>query len=243
MRMVDTMETKSSFNKTSDDASRATSVPRRPMATPIWAALMAGASLTPSPVMATISPLDFRASTMRSFCAGRMRLKTDTCFTLNARSWSFARHIDSNRHDVAFLKSARSRVEAEKLPILIDMSANSFHGMMGLFYMPEDAVLLHNLSFLGASEITAPEVFVVAMESLKDEIGKWGTAEALETSLRIPRARTSRDRLTLFRLRFDEGISRVPAHNIRVSPMQAMNRRVGPELVPQVAAGLLPERH
>ncbi len=154
-----------------------------------------------------------------------------------------AQHVDSNRQDVAFLKSVRSRVEAERLPILIDMSANSFHGMMGLFYMPDDAVLLHNLSFLGASEITAPEVYVVAMASLNDEISKWGTAEALETSLRVPRARTSRDRLTLFRLRFDQGIARVPAHSIRVSPMQAMNRVAGPELTPRIAADLLSDRN
>lgn len=146
-----------------------------------------------------------------------------------------ARYIDSNRQDVAFLKSVRQRVESEKLPILIDMSANSFHGMMGLFYMPDDAVLLHNLSFLGASEISAPEVFVVAMASLKDELATWGTTEALETSMRIPRARTSRDRLTLFRLRFDEQIARVPAHDIHVTPMQAMNRVSGPYLAPQIA--------
>lgn len=146
-----------------------------------------------------------------------------------------ARHIDSNRHDVAFLKSVRHRMESERLPILIDMSANSFHGMMGLFYMPDDATLLHNPSFLGAAEITAPEVFVVAMASLQDEIAAWGKVEALETSLRVPRARTSKDRLTLFRLQFDDGIHRLPAHNIRVTPMQAMNRVAGPHLTPQAA--------
>jgi 4-amino-4-deoxy-L-arabinose transferase-like glycosyltransferase len=146
-----------------------------------------------------------------------------------------ARHIDSNRHDVAFLKSVRQRVDSEKLPILIDMSANSFHGMMGLFYMPDDAALLHNPSFLGAAEITAPEVFVVAMASLADEIGSFGTVEALETSRRVPRARTAKDKLTLFRLKFDPSVVRIPARNIRVTPMQAMNRVAGPYLDLQIA--------
>ena len=127
-------------------------------------------------------------------------------------------------------------MNAERLPILIDMSANSFHGMMGLFHRPDDALLLHNLSFLGAAEITAPEVFVVAMASLKDELATFGAVEAMETSLRVPRARTTNDRLTLFRLRFDERIARVPAHDIRVSPMQAMNRVAGPHLAPQIAS-------
>ena len=60
-------ELKSSFKSTSDAASRATSVPRSPIAIPMWAALSAGASLTPSPVIATISPCIFKLSTKVSF--------------------------------------------------------------------------------------------------------------------------------------------------------------------------------
>ena len=58
-------------------ASRATSVPRLPMAMPMWAALSAGASFTPSPIIATISPLSRRARTSRSFCSGVVRAKTE----------------------------------------------------------------------------------------------------------------------------------------------------------------------
>ena len=42
-----------------------------PMATPMSACRSAGASLTPSPVMATTSPRTWSASTRRSFCSGR----------------------------------------------------------------------------------------------------------------------------------------------------------------------------
>ena len=69
-------EEKSSLSKTSAAASRATSVPRAPMATPMLAAFNAGASLTPSPVMATISPRLRKACTRRNFCSGAMRQKT-----------------------------------------------------------------------------------------------------------------------------------------------------------------------
>ena len=51
-------------------ASLATSVPATPMATPMSACRNAGASLTPSPVMATISPRAWSAVTMWSFCSG-----------------------------------------------------------------------------------------------------------------------------------------------------------------------------
>ena len=70
-----------------EDASRATSVPRPPIAIPICAALSDGASLTPSPVMATISPLALSASTMRSFCSGMIRANTVAVRTRCA-SWS-----------------------------------------------------------------------------------------------------------------------------------------------------------
>ena len=51
-------------------ACRATSVPLSPIATPRSARRRAGASLTPSPVMATTSPRACQASTMSTFCSG-----------------------------------------------------------------------------------------------------------------------------------------------------------------------------
>ena len=69
------MDEKSSSVSTIAAASRATSVPRSPIAMPMSAALSAGASLTPSPVIATTSPRAFSARTMRSFCSGTTRAK------------------------------------------------------------------------------------------------------------------------------------------------------------------------
>ena len=54
-------------------ASRETSVPVIPIAMPMSAALRAGASLTPSPVIATTSPLACSARTIASFCSGATR--------------------------------------------------------------------------------------------------------------------------------------------------------------------------
>ena len=57
-------------------ASRETSVPLRPMAMPMSAALSAGASFTPSPVIATTCPSACSARTIASFCSGSMRANT-----------------------------------------------------------------------------------------------------------------------------------------------------------------------
>ena len=51
-------------------ASLVTSVPFFPIETPMFASLTAGASLTPSPVIATMFPCDLSPLTMRSLCAG-----------------------------------------------------------------------------------------------------------------------------------------------------------------------------
>mmetsp|Transcript_20502 Transcript_20502/g.36777 ORF Transcript_20502/g.36777 Transcript_20502/m.36777 type:complete len:201 (-) Transcript_20502:2202-2804(-) len=68
-----TMELKLSSDKTMSLASLATSVPEMPMAMPMSASLRAGASLTPSPVMAVISPSALSNLTMSCLCLGSAR--------------------------------------------------------------------------------------------------------------------------------------------------------------------------
>ena len=70
-----TMVEKLLSKSTRSALSLAASVPL-PSATPISAFIKAGASLTPSPVIATTSPLAFRALTMRNLSIGRVRAKT-----------------------------------------------------------------------------------------------------------------------------------------------------------------------
>ena len=80
------MVAKSSSVSTMSAASLATSVPPRPIATPMLACRNAGASLTPSPVIATTCPLACRASTRRNFCSGETRAKTLASSTRSGNS-------------------------------------------------------------------------------------------------------------------------------------------------------------
>ena len=93
-RMPRTMDAKLSSTSTRSADSRATSVPRAPMAMPTWAAFRAGASFTPSPVMATTSPFSWSACTMRNFWCGEMRAHTVTWASL-ARSSTSSRPSSS----------------------------------------------------------------------------------------------------------------------------------------------------
>jgi len=58
------------------------------MAMPMSAFFSAGASFTPSPVMATTWPSDWSDSTMRSFWSGVTRANTDARVTVSARAAS-----------------------------------------------------------------------------------------------------------------------------------------------------------
>ncbi|MPN19560.1 hypothetical protein SDC9_166931 [bioreactor metagenome] len=87
-RIVLTIVEKSSSSSTMSAASRATSVPRPPIAMPISAYLRAGASFTPSPVIATTSPRERSALTICIFSRGSMREKIVTSPSFSARSSS-----------------------------------------------------------------------------------------------------------------------------------------------------------
>ncbi len=69
-RIACTMVAKLSSARIIFAASLVTSVPVSPIAMPMSADFSAGASLTPSPVIATTLRSAWRASTMRSLCSG-----------------------------------------------------------------------------------------------------------------------------------------------------------------------------
>jgi hypothetical protein len=101
-----TMLAKLSSRRTIWAASRATSVPERPMAMPTSAARSAGASLTPSPVIATSSPMRFSALTILSFCSGVVRAKTLT--PARSRSTMSLSRMDSSASPVSTASSGAS---------------------------------------------------------------------------------------------------------------------------------------
>ena len=74
--MAETMLAKLSSVRTMSAVCLATSVPVIPMAMPMFARLSAGASFTPSPVIATTWSRALSASTMRVLCCGETRQHT-----------------------------------------------------------------------------------------------------------------------------------------------------------------------
>jgi 4-amino-4-deoxy-L-arabinose transferase-like glycosyltransferase len=139
-----------------------------------------------------------------------------------------AEYLDRYRDDVAFLKAVRDRADQEKLPVFVDMGTHPFHGMLGLFYQRDSATLLHDLSFLDASEIHAPAILLVSLSFEQEHLKHWGSVEKLDQSPTADRGVPQGGKLTLYRLKFRRDVKRVAVRNLRISPLQAMHRRPGP---------------
>ncbi len=131
---------------------------------------------------------------------------------------------------MTFLKAARVRADQEQLPVFVDMGTHPFHGMLGLFYQRGSATLLHDLSFLDAAEIHAPEILLISLSFEQDHLRHWGTVEKLDQSPTSDRGVPQGGKLTLYRLKFRPDIKRVAVHDLRISPLQAMHRRPGPKI-------------
>jgi 4-amino-4-deoxy-L-arabinose transferase-like glycosyltransferase len=144
-----------------------------------------------------------------------------------------AAYVDRYRDDVTFVKGVRQRADKEQLPVFVDMGTHPFHGMIGLFYQRDNATLLHDLTYLSAAEIHDPEILLISLSFEQEHLKQWGSVEKLDQSPTIDRGIPSGGKLTLYRLKFDPSLKRVPVHNLRISPLQAMHRRPGPT-IPEV---------
>ena len=144
--------------------------------------------------------------------------------------WLAGEYVDRHRQDVAFLKSVNDRLEPGQT-LLVDMDIDPLVGFLHLFYLNDQAIPLHNLSFVLDDQIGDSEVFVVTPESRKVDLSRWG-----EVSTELRGWKTDREsellpeQLTLFRLRYNGSATRFSSNQVRVSPMQAMHREDGPWL-------------
>jgi hypothetical protein len=157
-----------------------------------------------------------------------------TLFVMLAMAYSFghrvaAKHVDVHRIDAQFLTEVRAQVPAGE-KILVDLNVEALRGFMLLFYLGDNAVPLHNLSFARDDRIGEPAVFVLTRAKKQEALEEIGAAQAVMRSPRTGREVTPEDRLTLFRLTYHQPTRGVTAEKVRISPMQAMYRADGPVL-------------
>jgi 4-amino-4-deoxy-L-arabinose transferase-like glycosyltransferase len=137
---------------------------------------------------------------------------------------------DGYRADYEFVGEVRERAGDGK-PLLVLNNIHPLDASWMLFYLPPEARLLHNDSFLHDERIGADVVHVVARGYDEPLLARYGTARVVAAS-RVTRGRnTGAERWMLYELRFREGLWRGPV-DARISPMQATGRDAGPVVTP-----------
>jgi hypothetical protein len=137
---------------------------------------------------------------------------------------------DAYRDDRSFAAEVARRA-SEGLPLCVLNDRHPLDASWMLFYLPAEARLLHNVTFLRDEEIRAEEVYLVARAREESAIRRYGALEVVVQSRSSRRGHTGQDLWTLYRLRYDQNLWRGPA-KVPISPMQATGRDLGPYLGP-----------
>jgi len=140
-----------------------------------------------------------------------------------------SKYVDVHRVDAQFLTAVRGEVPADD-KILVDLNVEALRGFMLLFYLDDNAVPLHNLSFARDDRIDNPTVFVLTRANKQPALEEIGDTRIVMQSPQTGRETSAADRLTLFQLKYHHDSRGVTADGVRISPMQAMYRADGPVL-------------
>ncbi len=164
-------------------------------------------------------------------------MATFVCGLAVTASWAQTFLPDQVTQDTLFLKQIPA-ANSDHLPLYIN---SDLHGELDFFrigfYLPTDAKLLHNLSFLRDERIEATEVLVITRARDRSKLETLGEVQELLQSAKArgevpptpkkPTPPAPEDRFTLFRLTFDPNLRRYPAPT-DISTMEAMGRKTGP---------------
>ncbi|HEX4125437.1 MAG TPA: hypothetical protein VHY37_11970, partial [Tepidisphaeraceae bacterium] len=104
------------------------------------------------------------------------------------------------------------------------------------FYLRPTAILLHNLTFLRARDITAPDAWIVTRHDDLAFLQTLGQVQIVDESAKSRREKSPEQRFTLFHLHFAPALKRYP-RPAYINTLQAMDRERGPYCGPP-----LPER-
>lgn len=136
--------------------------------------------------------------------------------------------------DRAFVGRVRERVPADA-DVLVVNDISPLYGSWFLFYLDRPAILLHNTTFLRSDRLPEREAYIIARAQDRRALGRFGEVVQLDQSVRTRAESSSKERWTLFHLRFRDDLKRLPG-DVRISPMQATGRAKGPYLTEDLVA-------
>ncbi|MGA3066217.1 MAG: glycosyltransferase family 39 protein [Tepidisphaeraceae bacterium] len=148
--------------------------------------------------------------------------------------WGQTYWPDETVPDTQFLRRVNAEVPADKL-LTLDAAVGPLDFFRDQFYLRDDTLLLHNLSYLRSNDIHTSEVYVVARLFDQAPLQTLGDVMVIDQSEHSRRQKKPGQQLALFHLVFKPDLIRYspPA----ISPMQAMEREAGPNCGPELSEG------
>lgn len=142
--------------------------------------------------------------------------------------WYAGQYVDLYRADTEFLTASREIVGEER-PLYINGHGAILNMFRHLFYLGDNARMLHNLTFLRDAAIEDQDVYLIARYQDRALLEHFGTPEIVLASEYHERRRAPETRWTLFRVHFKAGLQRY-SNTVEYSAKQVMEREPGPYL-------------
>lgn len=139
-------------------------------------------------------------------------------------------YMDRHRHDAAFCQKVQRELVPDQ-PLVLDLNIHAHRGLLCQFYLDDQTVPLQNLTYLADDRIPDDEAYLLTQFRNRTELENYAAVEVVAQSEKTAREASMEDRLTLFKLDFRrESVERISSKNVRISPLQAMQRAAGPDL-------------
>src|SRR5206468_1077838 len=134
---------------------------------------------------------------------------------------------DATLAETRFVRQVEQLVPSDQ-PVFLNAAVGSLEFFRVQFWLTRpDVRLLHNLSYLRASDITAPAVYVVTRARDEAALQQLGDAQIVAQTDETRRRQTRTQRFMLYRLTFRPDLARYPRPP-KVNVTQAMERTPGP---------------
>jgi 4-amino-4-deoxy-L-arabinose transferase-like glycosyltransferase len=139
------------------------------------------------------------------------------------------RYVDTYRDDTVFLQHVRQLVPTNQ-PVFVNSQGAHLNMFRHMFYLGDNARMLHNLSFLRDQRIRESEVYVVTRYHDEQKLAELGAPTAvLESKFHRPREPADM-RWALFRVKLRDDLDRHSAEGVHYTALQVMEREPGPYL-------------
>jgi 4-amino-4-deoxy-L-arabinose transferase-like glycosyltransferase len=139
--------------------------------------------------------------------------------------WGQTNWPDDEIPDTQFTIRANNEVPRDKI-LVVNAAVGPLNFFRIQFYLRDDAMLVHNLSYLRSNQITAADLYVIGRAHDLDLLKELGDVQTIDQSPHSHRQDAPGEQYTLFHLTFAPGLQRYPPPP--VSPMQAQQREAGP---------------